>query len=451
VSVNGVVLAFALGISMLTAVGFGLAPALLLSRTRLRDALRRDSRADGGAAAGGRTHSFLVAAEVALAVILLSGAGLLIRSVVQLLRVDSGVNAERVVTADLQLSNAQYGSFVDIARFYGRLSENLRQNPMISAAGVSNFLPLESGWGLPFDYPGASTEPGRTPIAQFHSVDEGWFDALGVPLVGGRAFDARDDSARPGVVIVNEAAVERFWPGEDVIGKRILYNPGPIGPLGRAIIASTEYEIIGVTSDVRNASLSSEPEPAIYFTQRQFPFRNMHVYVRGSGDASTLLAALREEVRRLDPGIPLAHPQTLDRVLAAPADPPRLVMFVLLVFAALALILAAIGIYGILSYVVTSRGREIGIRMALGARPPEVLAMVLRQGLMLGVSGSILGVLGAMAAGRLLSGLLFGVRPADPATLATVFALANLIAVLACLVPGRRAASTQPMRALRAE
>jgi ABC-type antimicrobial peptide transport system permease subunit len=216
-------------------------------------------------------------------------------------------------------------------------------------------------------------------------------------------------------------------------------------------VQDPQFEVVGVVADVKNTSLAGQAEPAIYFTQRQFPFRNMHVFVRGAGDAASLLALLRDEVRRKDPTMPLAHAEPLDRVLAAPADPPRLVMFVLMIFAALALTLAAIGIYGILSYLVSNRKREIGIRMALGARPREVLLMVLRQGIGLGLAGGLLGVAGAVAAGRLLSGLLFGVKPTDPATLAVVFAAAVLVAVAACAVPGRRAASTHPMGALRAD
>jgi predicted permease len=451
VGLNLTVLGFALAVSMLTAVGFGLAPALLLSRTRLRDALREGSRGADANAGGRRTRNVLVAAEVALAVVLLSGAGLLIRSVVALLRVDAGVDAVRVATADIELPSAQYSSYNEVATFYATLIESVGAHPQVMAAGASNFLPLESGWRLAIGYAGASTSPDDRPMAQYHTVDEGWFETLGIALVGGRTFDVRDDSTRPGVVVVNEAAVRRFWPGQDVVGRTIRHAETAIGPLGARLVNSSDWEIIGVVGDVRNASLASEPEPAIYLTQRQFPFRNMHVYVRGAGDAGSLLAIVRDELRRLDPTVPLAHAQPLEDVLAAPADPPRLVMFVLLVFAALATALAAIGIYGILSYVVTDRRREIGIRMALGARPHEVMVMVLRQGLLLGLTGAVIGVLTAALAGRVLSGLLFGVSPTDPATLAIVFTAALVVAVVACVIPGQRAATTHPMRALRSD
>ena len=451
VGLNLTVLAFALVTSMITAVAFGLAPALLLSGTRLRDALREGSRGADANAGGRRTRNVLVAAEIALAVVLLAGAGLLIRSVVAMLRVDSGVNATRVATADIELPSAQYPSWNEVASFYARLMDDVRANARVTAAGASNFLPLEAGWRIPIGYAGASSAPGEVPFAQYHTVDEGWFATLGIALLRGRTFDERDDSTRAGVVVVNEAAVRRFWPGQDVIGQTIQVTANGIGPLGRQLVAGRDFEIIGVVADVRNTSLSSAPEPAVYLAQRQYPFRNLHVYVRGAGDAGSLLAIVRAELHRLDPTLPLAHAQSLEAVLAAPADPPRLVMFVLLVFATMALVLAAIGIYGILSYVVTNRRREIGIRMALGARPRQVMLMVLRQGLLLGLSGAALGVLGAALAGRLLSRLLFGVSPTDPATLGAVFAAAMVVAIVACVVPGQRAATTHPMRALRSD
>jgi predicted permease len=451
VTINGVVLGFAVLTAMATALGFGLAPALLSTRSRLRDALRRDARADASGSRGGRARGALVAAEVALAVVLLSGAGLLVRTVVQLLRVNAGVDATSVVTADLELPNSQYPSWSDVAAFYGRLHVALRSNPRVAAAGAANFLPLAAGWRSQFMYPGISPAPGEQPEAQFHSVDEGWFDALRIPLLRGRTFDTRDDSTRQGVVVINEALVRRHFTAADPIGQRLSIIVTNIGPLGRRLVTQPEFEIVGIVRDVRNVSLVSDPEPAIYFAQRQFPFRNMHVVVRGTGDAAALLALLREEVTRLDPLLPLARALPLEQVLAAPANPARLVMSVLLVFAVLALVLAAVGIYGVLSYVVTQRRRELGIRLALGARPREVLFMVLRQGIVLGLAGGVIGVAGAAATGRVLARLLYRVTPWDPPTLLLVLGATMLVAMLACLIPGLRAAATHPMRALRAD
>ncbi len=292
---------------------------------------------------------------------------------------------------------------------------------------------------------------GKEPEAQFHTVDEGWFEALRVPLVRGRTFEAQDDSTRPSVVVINEALARRYFADQDPIGRHIDIVTVAIGPLGQRIKPARDHQIIGVVRDVMNTSLASAPEPAVFFTFRQFPFLRMHLYVRGAGDAASLLRTLSAEVHRIDPTLPLADAQPLQHVLAAPADPPRLVMFVLAVFAGLALTLAAIGIYGILSWAVNHRRREIGIRLALGARPRAVLLMVLREGVWLGLGGAVLGVAGALAASRLLRTLLFGVKPGDPATLTAVFAGTLIVAVLACLVPGWRAAATEPARTLRSE
>jgi putative ABC transport system permease protein len=453
--VSGPVLGFALLCALGTALAFGLAPALLLSGTGLSSALREQMRGTSAASGRHRMRSVLVAAQVALAVVLLSGAGLLIRSVASMLRVDSGVQATRVVTGDIELPSTQYPQWDGVAVFYAQLLEDVRRQPGVTAAGASNFLPLEAGWRISFQIPGQPVTEGQNPMAQYHTVDEGWFDALGIPLLSGRPFAATDDVERPGVIVVNDALVKRYWPGEDVVGRRLTVLANGIGPLGRRIVepqkGALEVEIIGVVSDVRNGSLQTDPEPSIYFTQRQFPFRNLHLYVRGPSDPSALLATIRNAVAAKDPTLPLAHTQTLERVLEAPADPPRLVMSILISFAILALTLAAIGIYGVLSYAVSARRREIGIRMALGARPAEVLGMVMRQGVWLGLAGGLIGIAGSVVTGRFLSSLLFGVEPTDPLTLAGVFGVAAVVAVVACLIPGQRAASLQPASTLRSD
>jgi len=468
VHLSGSVLAFALLCALGTALVFGLAPALLLSRTKLSASLREQARGTSASRAGQRMRALLVSMQVALAVMLLAGAGLLIRSVAGMLRVDSGVRAIRVVTGDLELPAAQYGEWGSVAQFYSRLADELRRQPGVVQAGMSNFLPLEAGWRIPFVIAGQPTDPANAPVAQLHTADEGWAGVLGISLRAGRTFAETDDAEAPAVVVVNEALVNRYWPNEDVIGRTVTIPGRGIGPLGLRLVdgaaPQSTAEIIGVVGDVRNATatsrgivagagtaLQTEAEPAIYFNQKQYPFRNMHVYVRGPGDAGQLVATLRDAVQRLDPTLPLANIQTMAQVLAAPADPPRLVMSILIAFALLALTLAAIGIYSVLSYAVSARRREIGIRMALGARPGEVLVMVMRQGVWLGLAGGIAGVAGALVAGRFLSSLLFGIEPTDPLTLAGVFTVAALVAVGACLIPGRRAAMLQPASTLRSD
>ncbi|MGH7554842.1 MAG: ABC transporter permease, partial [Longimicrobiales bacterium] len=450
IAVNLPVLAFTVGVTLLTAFGFGLAPAYFLSRGQLQQALREGSRGLGAGSGGRRARNALVTVQVALAVVLLAGAGLLVRSVSQLLRVDSGVRPAHVITADIQLPDALYDDWMRVQQFYAQLLESVRAEPGIVAAGAANFLPLEAGWRFPLLIPEAGPAlPGEGPQAQYHTIDEGYLDALGIGIVHGRGFDARDDVGRSGVVLINETLARRNFPGQDPVGRRINTTARQIGPLGVRLAEDPALEIVGIVRDVRNTSLDADPEAAVYFPQRQFPFRKMYIYVRGDAAPAALLTTLTDAVRRLDPALPLGNVRQLERVLSAAADPPKLVMVGLGAFAALALLLAAIGVYGVLSYTVTHQRREIGIRMALGARPGETLRAVVRDGLLLGVAGGALGIVAALAAGRALSSLLFGVTAADPLTLAGVFALVIVVTVLSCALPGRRAAATPPMEALR--
>jgi predicted permease len=284
-----------------------------------------------------------------------------------------------------------------------------------------------------------------------HSADAGYFAAIRAPITRGRTFDSHDDaSARP-VVIVNETLAKRLWPNEDPIGRRITTTIRQIGPLARRMVPGDEHEVVGVVRDIRNTSLRAEPEPAMYFAPGQFPARKMQVVVRARGDANQVAAIVREEVRRLDPMLPLGEVRPMARVLASVVDPPRFVMLLMAAFAILALTLAAVGIYGMLSYAVSHRRREFGIRLALGARPSGVLALIVREGLALVAVGCAIGVAGTYLAGRSLAGFLFEVKPWDPATLAGVVGVVIAVATLACLIPGRRASAEDPAGALRAD
>ncbi|HEY2375024.1 MAG TPA: ABC transporter permease [Gemmatimonadaceae bacterium] len=448
IGVDPPVLLFATAIAALTAVAFGLAPALVQSRTELQRVLQAGAR---GSSAGARhTRATLVIAEVALAVMLLAGAGLLVRSVSRLLRADLGVDATSVLTADVQLPDVAYKDFARVDLFYTNLVQALRSRPEVSAAGASNFLPLETGWRIPFRVRDMPLPPsGDEPTAQYHTVDDGYFNTLRVPLVAGRVFEPRDDAHAPGVAIVNETLARQLWPGASPIGKRIVTTVRYVGPLGARIVAGDDHEVIGVVRDVKNASIQSATEPALYFSEHQFPFRKMHLVVRSRGDAAALAAVIRDALRGLDPSLPVAKIDPLGRTLAASADPPRFVMLLLGVFAALALTLAAVGIYGILTYAVTQRRKEIGIRVALGAEPATMLRMIVREGLVLAGIGCAIGVVVAVIAGRSLSGFLYEVSPADPLTLVGVTIIVLIVAAGACVVPGRRAASEDPVKALR--
>jgi predicted permease len=444
------VLVFATAVAALTALAFGLVPALILARSELQDALKDGSKGSGTRGRGLR--SALVVVEVALAVILLSGAGLLVRSVTRMLAVNTGVDPAFTITADMQLPDAAYREWPKVEQFYASLVRAIQQRPGVVAAGTTTFLPLQPGWRLAYVPVGAGPFPvGEEPMAQFHSADAGYFAAIRAPIVRGRAFDAHDDAGSTPVVIVNETLARRLWPNEDPIGKRITTTIRNIGPLASRNVTGDEHQVVGVVRDIRNTALRDDTEPGMYFSPGQFPARKTYLIVRGRGDPAQLTAIIREEVRRLDPTLPLGDVKPMSRVLESVVDPPRFVMMLMSAFALLALTLAAVGIYGMLSYAVSHRRREFGIRLALGARPSGVVRLILREGLTLVLAGCAAGIAGMYVAGRSLSGFLFGVRPWDAMTLAAVLAVVIAVATLACLIPGRRAAAEDPAGALRAD
>jgi len=450
VGIDAPVLLFATVVAGITALAFGLVPALITSRSELQDALKDGSK---GSSAQGRTlRSGLVIVEVALAVVLLSGAGLLVRSVTRMLAVNTGVDPAFTITADMQLPDAAYREWPKVDQFYASLVRALAQRPEIVAAGTTTFLPLQPGWRLPYVPVGAGPFPvGEEPMAQFHSADAGYFAAVRAPIVRGRSFDAHDDVGSTPVVIVNETLARRLWPNEDPIGKRITTTIRNIGPLAYRNAPGDEHQVVGVVRDIRNTSLRDDTEPAMYFATGQFPARKTYLVVRGRGDVAQLTAIIREEVRHLDPTLPLGEVKPMSRVLAAVVDPPRFVMMLMTAFAVLALTLAAVGIYGMLSYAVSHRRREFGIRLALGARPAGVVRLIVREGLTLVLAGCAAGIAAMFVAGRSLSGFLFDVKPWDSTTLAVVLAVVIAVATVACLVPGRRASSQDPASALRVE
>ena len=451
VSVDLSMLLFSTILAELTALGFGLAPAWLMSRVQLQDTLREGATSMSPGSRSQRARNVLVVAEVALAVMLLCGAGLLIRSVDRLLREDSGVDATHTLTANLQLPEAAYEDWGRVANVFTALLADVRQHPEVVAAGAASFLPLEPAYRIPVSIVGKPVTPGEEPTIQFHTADAGYFAAAGVPLLRGRLYSERDLATTQPVVVINETMARQHWPNEDPVGKRILTRARQIGPLGRRTVAGDEEEIIGVVGDIKNTSLRSDAEPAVYFPLTQFPFRKMHLVVRGRGEPSALLAVLQDAARRLDPTLPVADVRTMDRVLGTSIDPPKLVMLIMTVFAGLALALAAVGIYGILSYVVTARSRELAIRIALGARPGALLGMVIREGFVLVLAGCVIGTIGALLGARALGGLLYETAPADPVTLAVVVVAVMGVGMAACLIPGRRASAADPVAMLRGE
>jgi predicted permease len=448
--VDARVLGFSIVISALTALAFGVVPAALMARGDMQRPLKESGRGADGGGARGRARSALVVAEVGLAVMLLVGAALLARSFQRLVQQDPGFSPARAVTVNLQLPYS-YNNFRKIADFYDQLLTSLRATPGVTGAGLANFLPLDAAWRLPFLVDGRP-RPTDAPQAQNQSVDEDYFKVIGVPLLNGRFFEPRDTADAQGVVLINDALAKREWPNADPIGQHITTLVRNIGPMGTVLMpAGTKYQIVGVVANVRNASLAQAPEPAIYFTYRQFSFRGFNIVARGQGDRAPLIAAVRASVQKLDPNLPLAPARMLDRVIGDATDRPRALMLLMGVFAALALGLAALGIYSVLSYAVNQRRQELSVRMALGARPSDVLWLVVRQGLALTLVGAAAGAVGAFALGRTLSSLLYGVSSGDTLAFAAAVTLATLTALAACALPARRAASIDPLQGLRAD
>ena len=447
VTLDARALVFALALVLVTAIVFGLLPALVLSRVDVQRVLKEGGRSGSGR--GRRAHQLLVAAEIALAVMLLAGAGLLVRSVARLAAEDPGFSPSNIVTAGIQLTGAAYSSWPQVEQFHSALVRSLQEQPGIDAAGASNFLPLAPGWRIPFLIRGVPPPAsGDEQTAQYHSVSEGYFESLGVPLLRGRLFDAHDTAQSRGVVVINQAMAERYFGAADPIGQTVTSRATNIGPLGASLMKDRDHVIVGVVGNVKNSSLQGRAEAALYHSTRQFPFRHLYLVARGS-DAAQVGAAIREATRRSDPSIPAPELRTMTSVVGASVERPRLLMFLLGVFAVSALALSALGIYGLLSYAVTERHQELSIRLALGARPGGVRWLVLRDGLLLAVIGSLAGVAAAYAAARQVASLLYGVSPGDPVAFGSVVAVAIGTATAACAIPAWRASKVDPLAGLR--
>jgi putative ABC transport system permease protein len=439
------VLAFTALVSVLAGVAFGLAPALQVSKPELNESLKEGGRSGGAGERGERLRSALIVSEVALALVLLACAGLLIKSVMRLRAVDPGFKPERLLTADISLPSARYRDGAAKAAFFDRLAGKLRSLPGVEAAGFTSVLPFGSN----FDGRGLAVEDRPRPRGQEVSVDlyietPGYLRAMQIPLVEGRAIDERDTADAAPVALVNETMARQLWPGESAIGRRVKFpgsgkNPQPW------------RTVVGVVRDVKQYGLDRGDQMQLYLPESQYPTSAMTVVLRSSSDPSALAGALRGAVREADKDLAVYDVATMDKLLADSMALRRFSMLLLGVFAGVAAALAGVGIYGVISYSVTQRTREIGIRMALGAQGRDVLRLVLGRGLLLACAGIACGLACALAVTRVMSSLLFGVGVRDPATFAAVGALLALVALVACLVPARRAAKVDPMVALRYE
>ncbi len=436
-------LGFTLAVSFLTGILFGLAPALAASKPDLNESLKEGSRSLSSGSGLRSLRGWIVVAEMALAIILLSGAGLMMRSFIRLMEVDHGYRAENVLTARIELPRSRYRERNRASEFHRQLLERVGSLPGVEAAGTINHTPLADYSMIVYCGIEGAIEPDREkdPPLPLGVVSEDYFRASGIPLIGGRNFDGRDRADSQPVAIVNEAFVRRFFPDQSPIGKRI----------GAYCEKDLCRVIVGVVGDVRSEKLDSAPQPEIFMPYSQGGGNGLTLMVRADTNPTSLIAAIRAQVQLIDPDQPLSDIRTLEQRIAETVVRQRAIMFLLAVFALLALLLAAVGIYGVMSYSVTQRRREIGIRMALGADRNQVLRLILGQGIRLTAVGVALGLAGSFALTRLMESLLFEVSATDPVTFAGISSLLVLVALGACFVPARRATRVDPMTALRSE
>jgi putative ABC transport system permease protein len=433
--------ACALALSVLTPLVFGLLPSLQVSKADLAGALAAGGRT-GHAVLRQRTRRLLIVTEMALAAVLLAGAGLLMRTVVRLTQVDPGFVAPHAVTASFELPPARYPDAPDAYRFYRELIDRVSHVPGVRVAGATAGLPFSDDYVTSITIEGRPVVPeADRPSANYYSVSPGYFEAMGIRLVRGRLFTPQDSPGARNVAIINETFAGRHFPGEDPLGKRIQVGMG----------SDAWCEVVGVVVDTRQYGLRQEATAQFYQPYGQLPFPGMTLVVRTDGEPTMAVPALREAVRAIDPAVPVGRVRTLEELLAESTAYERFSMLLLSAFAAAALFLAGIGLYGLLAYAVSQRKVEIGVRMAHGARPCDVLWMFAREGVGLALLGAAIGLAGAVALTHLIASQLFGVAPTDPATLSLVPAALVAAAVVASLVPAYRAVRTDVVGALRSE
>ena len=453
IAVDGRVLGFSAALAIVTGIAFGLVPALHAARAELGQMLKEGARGTSSRRSTRRTRSALVVGEMALALVLLVGAGLLIRSFANLMRVNPGFRPENVLSFDVSLPSVKYPHDRDIRAFAAAVRERLSVLPGTRSVAVAFARPMEQqAMRVGFDIEGRAPAPAdRRMVADVRPASSNFFSTLGIPILRGRAFtSAEENFGPPPVVVVSQAFVRKFFPTEDPLGKRIkLGYEHDTAQAGTQVIAGGE--IVGVVADVRQRGLAEDVSPAVYVGWGTMGISDMAFLVRSDADPATISTAIREQVHAVDPTMPVYDVHPMTQVVAESISQPKFYTMLLTAFGGLALLLAALGVYGVISYSVSQRTRELGIRIALGASHDRVVRLVLGQGVALTITGVALGLVGAFWLTRLLSALLFGVHPTDAFTFGAVAVVLLGIASLASYLPARRAAHVDPVIAMRAE
>jgi len=438
-------LAFTVGVSILTGFIFGLAPALQISKPNLAESLKETGRGSGPAASRNRLRSGLVISEIAMTLVLLVCAGLLIRTVARLRNVDAGFNANNILAMNIGLPAAKYPKPENVIAFNKEIVERITALPGVKAAGTTSVLPLSAN----FDGRGLAVEDHPKPRGEEITVDlyvttPGYLQAMEIPLLSGRMITDQDTKDSPNVALINKTMAAQLWPNQDPLGKRIKFPGNDKNP-------QPWRTIVGTVSDVSQYALDKAPPMQIYLPHSQFPTSLNSIVVRTQNEPSAIIGAIRREIQAVDKDQAVFNVTTLEQLIRDSILIRRFFMLLLLVFAALALILAAVGIYGVMSYVASQRTYEIGIRMALGAQANDVLKLIMGNGMALTLIGIVAGLAGAFALTRLMAGLLFGVSATDAITFLSVSVGLTLVALLACYIPARRATKVDPLVALRYE
>ncbi len=441
IRIDSRVLLFTLAVSILTSVVFGLIPSLQAGKTDVQETLKEGGNTMSAGSVGGWLRPILVVVEVAAAVVLLIGAGLMIRSILRIREVEPGLKPQNLLTAKLTLPREKYKDAESAIRFHQQVIERVRNLPGVESAGLTSHLPIEErGYNGNISVEGKTYPPNESPLVEFRAVSEDYFQSAGIPLLRGRFFSKQERDDTLPVIVINDTMAKQIWPGEDPIGKRLGDDSKPT--------------VIGVVGDVKNYGLLNKPAPEMYapYTLKTFwpDMRwNMRLLVRSTLDDASIAAAVRREVQAVDPAQPIYAVQTMKLVIENTVRDKSLNTTLLTVFAGVSLLLAVIGVYGIMSYTVAQHTREIGIRMALGARPSSILKLIMGRGLVLVGVGAAIGVFASFGLTRFIENMLFGVTPTDPLTFVAIVALLGLVALLACLIPAQRAMRVDPIVVLR--